>query len=83
MKYVVITLLTALLLPSCRALQGNPAVRDMIEAFRDAPMVFETVYRGRTVRIVLQEGKPVAVAADGTVEDTDAVLSAAAAEARK
>lgn len=68
MKKLTLITLTAVLLPSCSTLtklKDNDSVAALLEAFRNAPLVLETEYKGKVVRIVIREGKAVAISSAG------------------
>lgn len=41
------------------------SVAELIEAFKSAPLVLETKYKGEVVRVVLRKGEAIAVTEEG------------------
>lgn len=53
---------------SCETLKKlatNESVAELVAAFKDAPLVLETVYKGKVVRVVLRKGEAIAVTEEG------------------
>ncbi len=55
-------------LASCETIKNlvpGDTVADLAAAFKDAPLVLETVYKGEVVRVVLRKGAAIAVTEEG------------------
>lgn len=69
---LLLAIFGVLFLSSCESLKGlagkfasNESVAELVKAFKDAPLVLETVYKGEVVRVVLRKGEAIAVTEAG------------------
>lgn len=78
----LLLILATAALPACNALENkgidlSAYVQELKDAYQNAPIILETVFRGKTVRIVLKNGQAVALTSDGQVLDAVKVTEAA------